>query len=82
VNALNEQNHVLAVYICQKARICLRLLIENLFCRNCKKNIHKSTVTKKQVEEQMRKWLVGARDRGGRRIIRAEKAEEKRIQDF
>jgi len=37
VNALNEQNHVLAVYICQKACICLRLLIENLFCRSCKK---------------------------------------------
>jgi len=47
-----------------------------------KRNIHKSTVTKKQVEEQMRKWLVGARDRGGRRMIRAEKAEETRIQYF
>jgi len=30
----------------------------------------------------MIKWLVGARDRGERRIIRAEKAKEKRIQEF
>jgi len=45
-----------------------------------KRKIH--TVTNKQVEEQMSKWLVGARDRGGRRIIRAEKAKEKIIQDF
>jgi len=47
-----------------------------------KRNIHTSTVTKKPVEELMSKWLVGARDREGRRIMRAEKRKEKRIQDF
>jgi len=52
------------------------------FVGAAKRNIHTATVTKKQVEEQMSKWLVGARDRGGRRIIRVEKAKEKRIQDF
>jgi len=52
------------------------------FIRATKRNIHTSTVTRKQVEEQMIKWLVGARDRGERRIIRAEKAKEKRIQEF
>jgi len=37
VNALNEQNHVLAVYFCQKACIYLRILIENVFYRSYKK---------------------------------------------
>jgi len=44
-----------------------------------KRTIHTSTLTKKQVEEQVSKWLVGARDHGGRRFIRAEKAKEKII---
>jgi len=44
-----------------------------------KRNVHTSAVTKKQIEEQMSKWLVGACDREGGRIMRAEKAKEKII---
>jgi len=59
VNALNEQTHVLAVYIYQKACIYLRILIENLFYRSYKKEhsyINSNQETSWRTNEQMASW--------------------------
>lgn len=46
----------------------------NLFLAGgLKKNAMTSTVTGKDVEKAVGKWLIGARDRGGNRLARATK---------
>ena len=47
------------------------------FAGAAKKNRFTNTTSKKELEESLAKWFVGARDRGGNRLKRARKELQK-----